>query len=146
MHLYSAVNVCTCHNGSPKVGVGCPATGAEKCASCNHGFTISHDGTKCIRTCVGLDVCVYVCYANMQACSIDVHICVLLDSIGNTCVCKNGVGQTGAGCPAIGAEKCASCDAGFTINRERTKCIRTCAWLCVVCMQAATMAGGMCAE
>ena len=52
---------------------------------------------------------------------------MVLDCTGNTCVCKNGVGQTGAGCPAIGAEKCASCDAGFTINHEKTKCIRTCA-------------------
>ena len=57
MHFDLAVKVCTCHNGAPKAGVGCPASGAPKCASCNVGFTISHDGTQCIRTCVGLEVC-----------------------------------------------------------------------------------------
>jgi len=66
------------------------------------------------------------CVWPIQACT-DVHILMVFDCTGNTCVCKNGVGQTGAGCPAIGAEKGASCDAGFTINHERTKCIRTCA-------------------
>ena len=50
MHFDLSVKVCTCHNGAPKAGVGCPASGAPKCASCNLGFTISHDGTQCIRT------------------------------------------------------------------------------------------------
>ena len=65
------------------------------------------------------------CVWAIQACT-DVHISMVLDCIGNTCVCKNGVGEVGVGCPAIGAEKCASCKAGFTINHARTKCTRTC--------------------
>ena len=68
---------------------------------------------------------------------VPMYICMVCECTGNTCVCKNGVGQTGVGCPAIGAEKCASCNAGFIINHERTKCIRTCACMCVcVCAQS----------
>ena len=51
---------------------------------------------------------------------------VRCNSTVNACTCENGVGQTGAGCPLNGAAKCASCHTGFTINDERTKCIRTC--------------------
>ena len=43
----------------------------------------------------------------------------------NGCVCHNGVAEIGTGCTTDGASKCASCKTGFTINHERTKCIRT---------------------
>ena len=51
IRFHLAVKVCTCHNGTPQAGAGCPASGASKCASCNLGFTLSDDCTKCIRTC-----------------------------------------------------------------------------------------------
>ena len=41
------------------------------------------------------------------------------------CTCKNGVGQAGTGCLTSGATKCASCNAGYTINHARTECTRT---------------------
>ena len=44
---------------------------------------------------------------------------MVFDYTGDVCVCKNGVGQTGAGCLVIGAEKCASCDALQVYNQSR---------------------------
>ena len=46
VHFDLSVKVYTCHNDAPKADVGCPASGAPKCVSCNLGFTISHDCTK----------------------------------------------------------------------------------------------------
>ena len=43
-------NTCTCTNGVPETGADCPVNGAPKCASCNFGWTRTHDCTKCIRT------------------------------------------------------------------------------------------------
>ena len=42
-----AVNACTCKNGFGQFGPGCPSNGAAKCASCNPGWTVSHDQTCC---------------------------------------------------------------------------------------------------
>ena len=46
--------------------------------------------------------------------------------LGNTCICSNGVAQTGAGCRVDGDAKCASCDVGWTINHDQTQCKCTC--------------------
>ena len=51
LFFYIVANVCICHNGIPETGAGCPASGASKCASCDLGFKLSQDCTKCIRTC-----------------------------------------------------------------------------------------------
>ena len=45
----------------------------------------------------------------------------------NICTCENGVAPTAASCPVNGAAECVSCNTGWTINNERTECIRTCA-------------------
>ena len=60
------------------------------------------------------------------------HLNVLLSRVylvaaANTCKCNYGIAQVGAGCPVHGAEKCAACVKGWTINHAGTKCIRTCA-------------------
>ena len=44
----------------------------------------------------------------------------------NTCKCLNGVAQSGVACPVAGAANCLSCNTGWTINHDRTECIRTC--------------------
>ena len=38
---------------------------------------------------------------------------------GNSCECANGVGY----CSKGGIAKCAECDAGYTLNHNKTKCI-----------------------
>ena len=42
-----STNVCSCPNGSPKSGVACTEHGAGMCDSCNTGWTINKDKTKC---------------------------------------------------------------------------------------------------
>ena len=49
----------------------------------------------------------------------------------NTCICANGVAETGAYCPVNGAAKCASCASGWKISADRTYCICTFI-LCVI--------------
>ena len=57
--------------------------------------------------------------------------CLCWTFAANTCKCNNGVAKTGAGCPVNGAEKCAACVKGWTINHAGTKCIRTCTHVCM---------------
>ena len=45
--------------------------------------------------------------------------------VGNVCRCENGVAQTGVGCPMHRIAKCESCNVGWTINYDKSKCIRT---------------------
>ena len=45
---------------------------------------------------------------------------------GNSCVCDNGVAESGTRCPVNGAAKCISCYAGWILNRDRTTCTCTC--------------------
>ena len=40
----------------------------------------------------------------------------------NQCICANGTPKTGAACTGNGAAMCASCNSGFTINAQRTRC------------------------
>ena len=109
-----AGNSCTCENGVAQTGVHCPTNGVAKCASCNPGWTINHEKTKCIRTypcsCVELQ---------QQRSAPLICLCAV-----NTCTCKNGLAQTGEHCPANGAAKCASCNAGFHMNEAKTECAR----------------------
>ena len=56
---------------------------------------------------------------------------VYLVAIANTCKCNYGIAHVGAGCPVNGAEKCAACVKGWTINHAGTKCIRTCTHACM---------------
>ena len=51
--------------------------------------------------------------------------CRLSVAVGNVCTCKNGVAETGAHCPVGGGAKCLVCNAGWTVNRARTACLRT---------------------
>ena len=135
MHCDLAVNVCTCHNGVGQTGVGCPATGAPKCASCNVGLRLSHDQTKCLGTCANArddtftlcrHVSLFCCNENMRMRNVILCACMHCDLAVNVCTCHNGVPQAGAGCPFSGAPKCASCNVGFTISHDGTKCARTC--------------------
>ena len=48
--------------------------------------------------------------------------------VGNICTCKNGVAETGVGCPVDRTSKCMSCNTGWTINLARTACLCTCAY------------------
>ena len=50
---------------------------------------------------------------------------VLSHVSGNMCICYNGVAEIGPHCPVNGGAKCKSCNAGWTMNRDRTKCICT---------------------
>ena len=50
----------------------------------------------------------------------------LISFAENQCKCDNGVAQTGAGCPANGAAKCAACNTGWTLSHDKTKCIGEC--------------------
>ena len=75
-------------------------------------------------------VCLYVCslqaaYRPMTA-RRDCHSHLIFPCVVNGCTCHNGVGATGTACPAHGAVKCASCNAGFTLNHDSTACTRTC--------------------
>ena len=56
MWFVCVANSCACHNGVPETGVGCPANGVAKCASCNPGWTINHAKTACICTCANVAV------------------------------------------------------------------------------------------
>ena len=109
-------NVCTCTNGVAKDGSDCPVNAAAQCKSCNAGWTINHAGTECIGTsCASRDE---------QPCKrVDPVRFTLFRNTGNLCVCNNGVAQSFAGCPANGAAKCKSCNAGWTINHAATECI-----------------------
>ena len=51
VRYHFVANMCTCKNGVPQLGAHCPVNGAARCLSCNSGWTISQDGTKCICTC-----------------------------------------------------------------------------------------------
>ena len=50
----------------------------------------------------------------------------LISFAENQCKCDKGVSQIGAGCPINGAAKCASCNTGWTLNQDKTKCIGKC--------------------
>ena len=112
--------MCTCENGVAQLGVHCPVNGAAKCASCNSGWTINHESTKCIRTCLHSRM-------KRQQCNNGAVAPLNCLFVVNTCTCTNGVAQIGVHCPTHGAAKCASCNAGFTINQVRTEC--TCKFL-----------------
>ena len=128
------VNTCLCNNGVANTAVGCPAHGAAKCESCNPGWTLNHGRTECIRTWL------YSCHheqAQKEARNFNLVRCGFA---GNTCICSNGVAQTGADCPVNGAHNCESCNTGWTAGYDRskkkkkhyeesTKCICTCAHL-----------------
>ena len=117
---YLVANVCTCENGVAQLGVDCTVNGAAKCSSCNSGWTINHDSTKCIRTCLHLNK---KSQQSNNGAVAPLHCLFVV----NTCTCKNGVAPIGVHCPAHGAAKCVSCNAGFTINQARTEC--TCKFL-----------------
>ena len=40
----------------------------------------------------------------------------------NICTCDNGAPKTGTACTKHGAAMCKGCNAGFTINKDKTKC------------------------
>ena len=65
-----------------------------------------------------------VCFDSEQ---MTVHTCSCFHSAANVCTCKNGVAQTGEGCPVDAMAKCQSCHIGWTLNHAKTDCIRT--WL-----------------
>ena len=112
-------NVCTCENGVAPLGVNCPVNGAAKCVLCNSGWTISDDHTKCNCTFAHSRI-------NQQTISRPYLNRLAFSLLAvNTCICKNGLPQTGVHCPVNGAAKCASCNVGFTFNQAKTECIRT---------------------
>ena len=123
---YFAANTCTCMNGVAETGADCPVNGTAKCFACNTGWTINNARTECNRKCANL--CMHeqtqerikITWLKWRTCVLHIFVAV------NTCSCKNGVAQTGTGCPASGAKKCASCNTGWTINYGATKCICTC--------------------
>ena len=112
------VNECTCEHGVAQSGVHCPARRAAKCKSCNTGWIINRDRTKCICTCTRI--------ADFRnRCSfVALRTCSPLFAV-KRCTCKNGVAETGARCPTDGAAKCKSCKAGHKMNKQRTECIST---------------------
>ena len=118
------VNECTCEHGVAQSGVHCPARGAAKCKSCNTGWIINRDRTKCICTCTRI--------ADFRnRCSfVALRTCSPLFAV-KRCGCKNGVAETGARCRTDGAANCKSCNAGYKMNKQRTECISTFA-LCSV--------------
>ena len=75
-------------------------------------------------------------YVHAIACKINYqHTLKLSDcphsgSVANLCSCKNGQASPGdfGGCLVNGVAKCNLCDPGWTLNHERTKCIRTCVY------------------
>ena len=72
-------------------------------------------------------------YVHVIACKINYqHSLTLSDCphsgfVANLCSCENGQASPGdfGGCLVNGAAKCNLCDPGWTLNHERTKCIRT---------------------
>ena len=58
--------------------------------------------------------------------SVSAMFCECLARAANGCACPNSVATTGAGCPANGAAKCASCNTGFTLTHDKTQCIGEC--------------------
>ena len=117
----SVATACACKNGVALPGVHCAVHGVVICASCNTGFTMNHARNACIRTSVLSRMLINLTIVNCRFCTR-----LWFDLVANSCTCKNGVGETGAGCPAHGAVKCASCNHGFTINHAKTECICTC--------------------
>ena len=125
------MNYCTCDNGVGQTGAGCPVEGTAKCASCNAGFTLNDRRGECIRTCARVPICTctskpIIILKHDLASSVLLQCTYLHRLLGNVCACDNGVAQSGAECPVNGATKCASCNAGWTINDGRTECTRTC--------------------
>ena len=114
-------NVCTCDGGVPQTGAHCPLNGAAKCAACNAGWTINLANTECIR--------MYILRLRKHQQKRCNELCLHFGVLGNTCICNNGVAQTGAGCLVDGDAKCASCDIGWTINLEKSECICTCVFV-----------------
>ena len=96
--------------------------GAASCVSCYNGWTINHARTECIRTRAHARAHEQ---ANAKAPSNGATHASHCTAAANKCTCDNGVPQTGAGCLVVGAAECSSCNAGWTINRDRTECIRT---------------------
>ena len=120
-----AANTCTCHNGVAQTGAGCPFNGAAKCLTCNVGWTISHDKTKCFGACA------HFCIREPIITNYAVVSMFMFVLAANTCKCENGVAQSGARCSVNGASKCSLCNLGWTINHASTECIRTCARCCM---------------
>ena len=124
-------NVCTCSNGVAETGVGCPVKGEAKCESCNAGWAINSAKTECIRTCEYCRIHESRQKLSAPVIHLEFHVvanacpCVRSLFAANTCTCKNGVAQTGADCSVNGAANCAFCMTGWTINHNKTECIRT---------------------
>ena len=51
----------------------------------------------------------------------------LLCVVANSCKCDNGLAPSGADCPVNGAQKCVSCNPGYTLDLAKSTCIRACA-------------------
>ena len=58
----------------------------------------------------------------LQVYTVCVCACVRVCVSANLCNCPNGSPKTGAACTKNGAVMCDSCDTGFTINKDKTKC------------------------
>jgi len=52
------------------------------------------------------------------------NTCFFAEGRPNVCSCTNGSPQTGAGCTKNGAAMCKSCKVGWTLNSDKTACIR----------------------
>ena len=113
------VNICTCYNGVAQTAAECPVNGILKCKSCNVGWTINHDSTKCISTFAHFCFHESLSKPEFRPCWFP---CELLE---NTCTCINGVAESGARCPVDGVANCKSCNTGWTINLAGTECTRT---------------------
>ena len=116
-HNGVAVNTCTCTDGVAYTGVDCPVNGAEKCESCRPGFSVLalKDRIICARTCKHFSE--HIVYTSA--------VYSFRHCTANVCACNNGVAQTGECCPVNGAAKCKSCNAGWSLNHDKTKCTRS---------------------
>ena len=110
--------MCICTNGVASTGANCPENGASKCVSCSTGWRINNDRTECTSKSAH-------CHVHKNISKHKALHPFVLCVAENICTCENGVAPTGSGCPVNSAAKCTSCNTGWTINNQKTKCIGT---------------------
>ena len=98
-------NQCTCIGGTGAANTDCPSDGGVKCVSCGAGYY--KNGTECTACEAGKHQTDNWFTGNSCA--------------QNVCLCSNGTGTKGTNCTSNGADKCASCNAGYRLDRTYEK-------------------------